>query len=375
MVASAAVNATPARERLVRAAVTRAFATAPVVEEVRLRAPGPGEVGVRIAACAICHSDLIYQSGAWGGTLPAVYGHEAAGVVEEVGDGVLGVAPGDHVVVSLVRACGTCPSCLRGRPALCEGAAALPTSLDPPLRTAEGEPLHQGLRTGAFAERVTVDASQAIPVPRELPLPSAALLGCGVITGVGAVLSTAGAEAGSTVGVVGVGGVGLSAVQGAVLAGASRIVAIDVRPGKLVQARALGATDAALAGPDTDAAIAAATGGRGLEHVVVTAASPRAIEQALGMVAPGGQVVLVGMPPGARVEIDPETIASLGLRILGSKVGDSRPRLDVPRLAELYRAGRLRLDELVSATFPLERIAEALATAGSGDALRCIVVP
>lgn len=340
-----------------------------------MREPGIGEVGVRVVACAVCHSDVIYRSGAWGGHLPAVYGHEAAGVVERVGAGVSGVVPGDHVVVTLVRACGACSHCLDGRPALCDGHEALPISRDSPLQLTDGTPVMQGLRVGAFAEHVTVHASQAIPIPIEVPLESAALLGCGVLTGVGSVLRTAAVEVGSSVGIIGVGGVGLNAVQGAVLAGAGTILCVDLAETKLAAARAFGATHTCNASEqDAGEIVAGLTGGRGLEYVIVTAASVAAVAQALTLVASGGAVVLVGMPPNATVAIEPEVIADYGIRILGSKVGSARPQLDVPRLAELYLQGRLRLDELISGTFPLDRIDDAIGAAERGEVLRSVVV-
>src|SRR5436305_5435547 len=168
-----------------RAAVCRAFNEPLRIEDVELRAPAAGEVTVHLAACAICHSDVAFIHGAWGGDLPAVYGHEAAGVVEEVGDGVRVVVPGDHVVVTLIRHCGSCAQCLRGEPALCEQLWDFPLSKSSPLRTPGGEPVSQGLRTAGFAERVTVHGSQVVPVPHELSLETASLLACGVITGVG----------------------------------------------------------------------------------------------------------------------------------------------------------------------------------------------
>ncbi len=361
--------------RRVRAAVCHAFDEPLRVEEVDLREPGVGEVGLRVVACAICHSDVVYRSGAWGGHLPAVYGHEAAGVVERVGAGVSGVTEGDHVVVTLVRACGACSQCLDGRPALCDGHPALPISRDSPLRLTDGTSVTQGLRVGAFAEHVTVHASQAIPIPAEVPLESAALLGCGVITGVGSVLRTAAVEVGSSVGIIGVGGVGLNAVQGAVLAGAGTILCIDLAESKLAAAVTFGATHTCNAGEqDVAEVVAGLTGGRGLEYVIVTAASVAAVEQALALVASGGAVVLVGMPPNATVPIAPEVLADYGIRILGSKVGSSVPRIDVPRLAELYLQGRLRLDELISARFPLDQIDAAIGTAERGEALRAVLV-
>jgi len=359
----------------IEAAVCRGFGEPLRVEELELRGPGPGEVGVRIAACAICHSDIAYMHGAWGGDLPAVYGHEAAGVVEEVGDGVLGVQPGDHVVVTLVRFCGRCRQCLRGLPSFCEQLWELPLSRHPPLSTPDGGPVFHGLRTAAFAERVTVHASQVVPVPHDLPLESASLIACGVITGVGAVLNTARVEVGSAVGVIGTGGVGLNTVQGAVLAGAGQIVAVDLFDHKLETARSFGATHTLNgATDDVPAAVEELTGGRGLDYVFVAVGVGAAVEQALGLIGTGGTVVLVGLATGAHVPIDAERIADRGQRVIGSKMGSARPQLDVPALVDLYRQGRLKLDELVSGRYPLAEVNEAVASAERGEALRPVLV-
>jgi S-(hydroxymethyl)glutathione dehydrogenase/alcohol dehydrogenase len=359
----------------VRAAVCRSFGAPFTLETLDLRDAGPGEVRVRVAACAICHSDVAYARGVWGGDLPAVYGHEASGVVEEVGAGVVAAAPGDHVVVTLVRSCGHCPPCLRGLPSLCERRGELPLSRSSPLRDASGAEVAQGLRTGGFAEQVLVHESQVVPIPEDVPLASAALVGCGVVTGAGAVLNTARAEAGSTVGVIGAGGVGLNSIQGAALAGARLVVGIDVVSAKLEAAADFGAGATLDGRGDVPAAVAELTGGRGLDTVVVTAGSAAAVEQALALVADAGSVVLVGMPGGATASIDPEAVAERGIRILGSKVGSTRPQLDVPALVELYRSGRLKLDELVSARFPLAEIDDAFALAEGGEALRVVLEP
>ena len=357
----------------IEAAVCRAFGDPLAVEELELRGPGPGEVGVKICACAICHSDVAYMRGAWGGALPAVYGHEAAGVVEEVGAGVDEVQPGDHVVVTLIRYCGRCRQCLRGLPSFCERWPQLPISQQPPLTTSSGEPVFQALKTSAFAERVTVHVSQAVPIPADIPLESASLLACGVLTGVGAVLNTAQVETGSTVGVVGVGGVGLNCVQGAVLAGASVVAAVDLIEHKLDAARTFGATHAFRA-EGAPAGVEEMTGGRGLDYVFVAAGAGTAVEQALTMIGTGGAVVLVGLPVGAHVRIEPEAMAERGQRVLGSKMGSARPQLDIPALVELYRHGRLKLDELVSGRYPLAEVNEAIASADRGEALRPVLV-
>jgi Zn-dependent alcohol dehydrogenase len=224
----------------VKAAVCRKFAEPLSIEEVELASPGAGELRVRIAACAICHSDIHYADGAWGGDLPSVYGHEASGIVEEIGAGVDGFAVGDHVVVTLIRSCGRCYHCADGDEVLCEAEFSL--DREGPITAPDGARINQGLRTGAFAEQVTVDASQVVAIPDEIPFDSASLLACGVITGLGAVVNTAGVEAGDNVVVIGTGGVGLNSIQGAALSGCAKIIAIDISDDKLAAAEHFGAT-------------------------------------------------------------------------------------------------------------------------------------
>jgi Zn-dependent alcohol dehydrogenase len=358
-----------------KAAVCHAFGEPLRLEEVELRPPATGEVSVRLAACAICHSDIAFMQGAWGGELPAVYGHEAAGVVDEVGEGVRAVAPGDHVVVTLVRSCGRCPQCLRGQPALCEQLWEFPLSKSSPLTGVDGVSIHQGIRTGAFAERVTVDASQVVPVPSDVSLEAASLLACGVVTGVGAVVNTARVQVGSTVVVLGTGGVGLNIVQGAVLAGAQLIVAVDLLDNKLEAAARFGATHTL--NPSRDDVVAEVlqlTGGRGADYAFDASAAIPAIEQGAKLIRRGGTLVLVGIPPtGAAVRLDAVAIADGALRILGSKMGSVRPQLDIPELVALYQQGRLKLDELISGRYPLEEINAAVASADRGEALRPVI--
>ncbi len=357
-----------------RAAVCRAFGEPLVVEEVAISAPARGELRVALAACAICQSDIHYLEGAWGGALPAVYGHEAAGVVAEVGAGVEGFAVGDHVVVTLIRSCGACDSCDRDEPVLCDGT--FPLDGKGPLSALDGTAIVQGLRTGAFAEQVVVDASQVVAVSTEIPLDRAALLACGVITGFGAVVNTAQVEPGSSVVVIGTGGVGLNAVQGSALAGATTIVAVDPSAAKLEAARTFGATHTA--NPDLDdvaEVVAAVTGGRRADYVIVTAGAQRAVEQGPPLLRRAGTMVIVGIPAGGvTASIDPGTIANDGQRILGSKMGAARIAVDVPKLVTLYREGRLKLDELISGRYPLTQINEAIASVVSGKAIRNLIV-
>jgi len=356
-----------------KAAVCREFRTPLAIEEVGIASPQSGEVKVQVKACGICQSDVHSIEGAWGGRLPAVFGHEAAGIVDAVGPGVDGLRAGQHVVVTLIRACHRCEFCARGQPVFCE--ATLRLDRESPITAGDGTVIAQGLRTGAFAESIVVDASQAVPIPDDIPLDAASLLACAVITGFGAVVNTAGVESGSSVVVIGTGGVGLNAVQAAALCGARPIIAVDLSDQKLAVARAFGATHAINPnGEDLVAAVTALVGRRRADTVIVTAGSAMAVEQGVTLARRGGTVVLVGMPPSGVATIDPGQIAHDGKRILGSKLGSARPQIDVPRLLSLYHAGRLKLDELVSNRYPLSDINAAIASAGRGGVVRNVIV-
>jgi len=356
-----------------RAAVCHAFSEPLTVEEVTLDPPGPEEVRVRVTACAICHSDVAYGAGAWGGELPAVFGHEACGIVVETGPGAP-LAEGDRVVVSLVRSCGGCARCREGAPALC--AARFRLDEVSPIRLGDGRRAAQGMRCGTFADQAVVHASQAVPISERVPDASACLIACAVMTGFGAAVRDAGIEPGANVVVLGAGGVGLNAIQGAAIAGAVEVIAIDVSAAKLAAAAALGATQGidGTAG-DPVAAVTEATDG-GADAVIVTAGSAAAVDQGLACLRRGGTLVVVGMPPtGELARFDPGALAHDGKRIVGSKLGSARPAEDVPRIAELYRQGRLRLDELVTATYRLEEINVAVAAMHRGEAIRNVIVP
>lgn len=357
-----------------KAAICYEFGQPLVIEEIEIEPPQAGEITVKVAACAICHSDIHYIEGGWGGILPAVYGHEAAGVVEAVGPGVSRVRPGERVVVSLLRACGHCFFCSQGQPHLCEGSFAM--DRESRLHTKSGQPLHQGMRTGAFAEYVVVDQSQVVPIPAAMPFDSASLLACGVITGWGAVTNTAQVPAGSSVVVIGTGGVGLNSIQGAALSGAYPVIAVDLVEGKLAAAHTFGAShtlNPAVTEPVS--AIKALTQGRGADYVFVTVGSARAIEQGLDFLRRGGTLVIVGMPAsGATSQFEGGNLAGDSQRILGSKMGSTRLPVDVPRLVTLYQAGRLKLDELITRRYPLTEINEAIAAVKRGEALRNVIV-
>lgn len=356
----------------IRAAVCREFGAPLTIEEVRLAPPGPDEVEVTLEAVAICHSDISFAAGAWGGTLPAVYGHEAAGRISAVGRGVTRFLPGTRVVVTLIRSCGVCPTCAGGRPTGCE------TPIDGdagPLSLPDGGKLHQALACGAFAEKVVVDQSQIVAIPEEMPADSACLLSCGVITGVGAVVNAAGLRAGQDVVVVGAGGVGLNAIQGARIAGARRIVAVDMTEEKLMAAREFGATDGVLASDPEPWRAAKRAMGRGADAVIVTVGAIPAYEQAPRYLANGGRAVLVGMPHvGAQARYEPVLFAAAGQALRGSKMGDAVIARDIPWMIDLYGQGRLKLDELVSRRWRLEEINEAIADTRGGGARRNVIV-
>ena len=359
-----------------KAAVCREFGKPLVIEDIHIDPPEHGEIMVKLSACAICHSDILYMEGAWGGAekLPAIFGHEAAGVVEAVGPGVAGLAPGDHVIVSLIRSCGHCYFCAQGDQHLCE--TTFPLDRKSRLRATDGEAVFQGLRTGAFAEYTVVDQSQAVPIPKALPMDSASLLACGVITGLGAVVNTARLPSGSSAVVIGAGGVGLNSIQGAVLSGANPVIAIDLVAAKLEAAREFGATHAIdPAAADAIEAVKSLTGGRGADYVFVTVGSVKAIEQGLEMLRRAGALVIVGMPPsGMTAAIEAVEFADNGQRILGSKMGSSRLAVDVPKLVSLYERGRLKLDQLISARYPLDEINQAIAEANRGEVLRNVII-
>lgn len=354
--------------REIRAAVCREFGAPLVIETLSLAPPGPGEVQVDIEAVAICHSDITFADGGWGGDLPAVYGHEAVGRVSALGAGVAGLAPGTRVLVTLIRSCGACPSCSGGRPTQC-GAPGETA----PLADGSGAGVVAAMNCGAFAEAVTVDASQIVAVPEEIAPEAACILSCGVVTGLGAAVNTAKVRPGDWCVVIGAGGVGLNAVQGARLAGAARIVAVDVTQEKLETAREFGATDGVLAGADGREAMLAL--GRLADHVFVTVGAGPVIDGALDWCAPHGTAYLVGMPHlGTVGHFDPVGAAYYGQGLRGTRMGDVVLRRDIPWLLDLHAQGRLKLEELVSDTYSLETINDAIAATRAGQGRRNVVV-
>jgi len=344
------------------------------IEEVTIDPPQHDEVSIRLAAAAICHSDIHYLRGEWAGNFPIVVGHEAAGIVEEVGEHVTHIKAGDRVIVSLLRNCGHCFYCMTGLPNHCSGDFALDT--ESRLHNKQGEVLYQGIKVAAFAEYAVVHQSQVVPVPAELELDRAALLACGVLTGVGAVVNTAQVKPGSNVVVIGCGGVGLNAIQGAVLAGATRIIALDMLDLKLTAAQSFGATHTINAQQgNIRQSIRGLTEGRGADYVFVTVGSTAAVQMGLTLLRRAGTLVIVGMPQaGATTPLPVINVASNGLKILGSFMGSSRLSVDIPWLIAMYRQKRLKLDELITARYPLEQINVAIEIMEKGQALRNVIV-
>lgn len=349
------------------------------VTDVELSGPGPGEVLVRIAAAGICHSDLSAVTGDRPRRLPAVAGHEAAGVVEETGAGVTALSPGDHVVMVFVASCGGCPVCLGGRPNLCQSSwqARAEGTLQTGTRhlSQAGEPLNHWSGISAFAEYAVVTAQSLVRVDRGIPLDIAAIFGCAVVTGVGAVMNTARLTPGSSAAVVGLGGVGLSAMLGAIASGARSVAAIDISPGKLELARALGAThvyDAAA--PDCAEAIRQEFGPA--DFVFEMSGAARAAQLAYQITGRGGTMVTAGLPgPGQRLEIPLADLVATERSVRGSYMGSASPQRDIPRYLELFRSGRLPVDRLRTATLSLGEVNEAFDRMVTGASVRDVVDP
>lgn len=357
-----------------RAAVCHRHGAPLRIEDLTIDPPKRSEVCVRITACAICHSDLSALRGDWGEyELPMVVGHEAAGVVDAVGADVNGFSSGDVVAVTLVRSCGLCTACLAGHTVSCTGDIAL--DRETRLHRANGEPVIQGLRAGAFAEYCVVHESQIVKISESVPPVSAALLGCAVITGYGSVTRVARIRPDSTVVVVGTGGVGLNAIQGAVARHARHIIAIDVNAAKLAAAKALGAT-AVIDAAESDAVggVLEMTRGEGADYVFVAVGQGAAIENAVAMLSRFGVAVIMGMPGNDDrfIRVDAHQLTA-GRSLLGSKMGDTCIAEDIPGMVSLYQSGQLKLDELVSNTYRLDEINEAIAAAQAGDALRNVI--
>ncbi|MFF1818832.1 zinc-dependent alcohol dehydrogenase family protein [Kribbella sp. NPDC058245] len=342
------------------------------IEEVDLAPPGPGELLVRIRAAGLCHSDLSVIDGSRPRVMPMLLGHEATG--EVVQSEAPGFAAGDAVAFAFVPACGSCGPCAEGRAALCEPGAAANTAgtLLSGVRRLDG--VHHHLGVSGFADHAVVSARSAVKIDPALPPEIAALFGCAVMTGVGAVVNTAQVRAGRSAVVFGLGGVGLSALLGAVLVGAHPLVAVDVVPEKLELARALGATHTVAAGPDTVEEVRAATSG-GADYAFETVGSGKVLEQAYAATRRGGTTVTVGLPhPSQTFSVPAVSLVAEERTVKGSYLGSAIPSRDIPRYIALYQAGRLPVDRLLTATVGLDNLNEAFDTLAAGTSIRQVLV-
>lgn len=359
----------------INAAVFYAPHTPFQLETLDLQPPQSGEVLVKMAAAGVCHSDWHLMTGATSHPLPVVPGHEGAGVVEAVGAGVTHLRPGDYVALNWAPSCGHCFYCLRGRPSLCQTYVEpiwAGTMLDGTTRlTKNGQPVYHFSALACFADYVVVPEVCCVPLPKAVPFEIAALIGCAVTTGVGAVLNTAKVEPGSSVVVIGAGGVGLSVILGAKLAGAAQIIAVDAHEAKGDIALAFGATDFILNRPETNDAVRGMTGGRGADYVFEAVGIPALQEQSLDLTRPGGTAVLVGISPmGSGTNLPGAILTRQEKTVTGSYYGTANTARDFPLYADLYLKGKLDLDRLISKKYPLEKINEAYVDMLSGEVAR-----
>src|SRR5213594_3309804 len=360
-----------------KAAVFRKVHEPLTIESVDIDKPWGREVLVRTVATGVCHSDLHVVDGIGRFPLdrPIVLGHEGAGIVEAVGADVTTVRPGDHVVACLSGFCGSCQQCLSGHPNLCTGGIVSRADREAPRLSQRGEPFRQFAGIGSYAERMLLHENSVVKIDPDLPLDRAALVGCGVLTGVGAALRSAGLEAGQTVAVFGCGGVGLSIVQGARIGGARQIIGVDVFDNKLEMARRVGATHVVNSGKDDPVkAVRALTGGAGVDHAFEAVGNTTLVRQAIESLAIRGTATIVGvLPPDARIEF-PWMAIRPECRVQTSRMGGNRFRTDIPRYLEFYRQGRLLLDEMVTRRGRLDDINEAFRAMKAGEVARSVLM-
>jgi S-(hydroxymethyl)glutathione dehydrogenase / alcohol dehydrogenase len=360
-----------------QAAVFRKVHEPLTVETVDVDKPWGREVLVRTAATGVCHSDLhvVDGYGRWPLDRPIVLGHEGAGVVEAVGADVTTVKPGDHVVACLSGFCGSCAQCLGGHPNLCTGGAVTRPDAAAPRLSQRGAPVRQFIGISSYAERMLLHENSLVKIDADLPLDRAALVGCGVLTGVGAALRTAGLEAGQTVAVFGCGGVGLAIVQGARIGGAGQIIGVDVFDGKLEMARRVGATHVVNSAHDDPVkAIRALTRGAGVDHAFEAVGNATLVRQAIESLAIRGTATIVGvLPPDAMIEF-PWMAIRPECKVQTSRMGSNRFRVDIPRYLEFYRQGRLLLDEMVTRRGRLGDINEAFRAMKAGEVARTVLM-
>ncbi|MBI1199364.1 MAG: alcohol dehydrogenase catalytic domain-containing protein [Phenylobacterium sp.] len=356
-----------------KAAVLREVGKPLAIEDVQIAKPGPHEVLIRTAAAGVCHSDLHFIEGKYPHPLPAVLGHESAGVVEAVGSEVRTVKPGDHVITCLSAFCGHCEYCLTGHMSLCTSPETKREQADEPRLTSPKGPMLQYLNLSSFAEQMLIHEHACVAIRKDMPLDRAALIGCGVMTGVGAVFHTSNVRPGDTVAVIGCGGVGLAAINGAAIAGAGRIIAIDMAAGKENLAKSMGATDFVLGGDDAVKQVIEMTSG-GVQHSFEAIGLAKTAEQAFNMLRRGGTANIIGMIPVG------QTISLMGAaflgekRIQGSLMGSNRFPVDMPRLVDAYMAGKLHLDDMISRRIKLDQVNEAFEEMKTGAVARSVIV-
>jgi S-(hydroxymethyl)glutathione dehydrogenase/alcohol dehydrogenase len=357
-----------------KAAVLHAPGTSMTIEEVGISKPGPREVLVRTVAVGVCHSDLHFVDGAYPYPMPVVLGHEASGIVEQVGSEVRTVKPGDHVVTCLSAYCGHCEHCVTGHLSLCVSPDTKRRVDEESRLTYVQKPMTQFINLSAYAEQMLVHENALVSIRRDMPLDRAALLGCAVTTGTGAVFNTAKVRPGETVAVIGCGGIGLSTINGAALAGAGRIIAIDMLDSKLELAKQFGATDVVNAKDGSAVAQVLELTRGGVHHAFECIGLKQTAEQAFGMLARGGTATIIGMiKPGVKLELDPMAMLH-ERRIQGSFMGSNRFPVDLPRLTDFYMQGRLKLDEMISQRIKLEQINEAFDELRRGELARSVIV-
>lgn len=357
-----------------KAAILREVGTPMSIEDIQISKPGPHEVLIRTVAAGVCHSDVHFVDGSYPYPLPAVLGHESAGIVEQVGSEVRTVKPGDHVITCLSAFCGHCDQCLTGHLSLC-ASTETKRGTDEPPRLGQGTAmLNQFLNLSSFAEQMLIHEHACVAIRRDMPLDRAALIGCSVTTGIGAIIHSANVRPGETVAVIGCGGVGLAAISGAAITGAGRIIAIDRQPAKLALARHFGATDVIDASTgDVAQQVIEMTGG-GVHHAIEAIGLKVTAEQAFAMLRRGGTATIIGMiPVGTMLELHGADFLA-EKKIQGSLMGSNRFPVDMPRFVDFYMSGRLDLDAMIARRIRLEQIDEAFAELRSGELARSIVM-
>jgi S-(hydroxymethyl)glutathione dehydrogenase / alcohol dehydrogenase len=357
-----------------KAAVCYEFGKPLVVEDLQIASPQKGEIKVRVAATAICHSDIHDMKGELPGPVPFVGGHETAGYVEELGPDISSVKAGDPVVVSLLSSCGSCYQCLTGFPHLCEVKFAPNPRVI--LHTNKGQTIIQKAGVAGFAEFVLVKESQVVKIPEDMPIDRAALLACGVITGFGGVVNRAKVRALSSVVVVGAGGVGINAIQGAAFSGAYPVIAVDVLDSKLKTTLNFGATHTINSkNQDAVETVRKLTKGKGADYVFVTVGNVNAIKQGFSMSGTRGTTVIIGLPQMTDIlSLSPFDFILSERTLTGGFMGSSNLKIDIPNLITLYKAGSLKLDELISGRYPLDKINEAVQSSEKGEVIRNVIM-